>query len=129
MKVYFQIQSGRKLRVYRIIHLDEAAKKRRQETLAVLSVEEPLPLELLDQLSADDKLRLVDMFDLLRSQVNYERVRDALNELPPLLENATALLAAGRLTLGDDQKEELRATVSLFLQQLTSGSEAPSLIC
>lgn len=118
MKAYFQFQKNNRLRIYNIILLSDSGDKRKQKTIATLSAEEPIPLAVMELLSDDDKMRLSDKMNLLRSQAEYDRTRDGLIELPALLDDASRLLAADKLTLSDDQKNELREKMSALIKHL-----------
>lgn len=118
MKIYFQIQGGKKLRVYKIDSANVNNEKRKQNTLAVLSSDDEIPDDLMRLLSDEDKMRLIDTFGLLQNQVEYERIRDAVLKIPVVLERASELLSSGRLTLSDEQKKNLREKTTMFLKNL-----------
>lgn len=118
MKVYFQIQNNRKMRVYTIT-VDEITKKREQKTLGIVVASSgKIPRELFEQLNEDERQELQDRVKMLREQAEYEDVRQEIKKLPKLIEKTSALMSSGRLTLTDEQRNSLQTELNSFLKIL-----------
>lgn len=124
MKTYFQIQNNRKMRVYQII-VNEKTEKRQQKTLGIVIADNSkIPKELFEQLNEDEQQELLDRMKMLREQAEYENARQEINKLPKMLEQTSALLASGRLSLTAEQRNLLHTGMNSFLKILRSKKSA-----
>lgn len=124
MKTYFQIQNAKKMRVYQISNDENNPGKRKQIQLGVISVDSKIPKEVFDKLTADEQQELLDRMKMLKEQSEYEVTRQNVRELPEKLTKAAKLLESGKLTLTEQQREELHNQMNAFLKLLRPNKKA-----
>lgn len=115
-KVYFQIQTNNRVRVYEVVTSETG---RKQNSLETLSSDDSISSDLLEKLSQEDLERLHYYLRLIHQQEQYERVRTWLAKMPESLDNAAELLTTNSLPLNENFRSELLSKMKDFIDQLS----------
>lgn len=123
-KIYFQIQTNNRVRVYEVV---TSETERKQNSLETLSSEDAISSELLEKLSPEDLERLHYYLRLIHQQEQYEEVCAWLAKMPKLLDNAAELLGTNSLPINEGFRSELLSKMKAFIDQLSKSKTNSSL--